>query len=179
MTLRFLFFLVEGSDDRRFAEQVVVPICPAGFTHVQVWDYAQQKPERVRSFLRSVECMGSEYFFLCDLNRAPCVMDRKGRIVEPYRCIRSDRIVVVARSIEAWYAAGMDEAAAQRLRLRPPDRTDDFDKEKFDKMMEDAGFHSRTDLMAEILKGFSRQEAVERNNSLKYLRRRLEALGQG
>jgi hypothetical protein len=46
-------------------------------------------------------------------------------------------------------------------------------------MMEDAGFHSRTDLMAEILKGFSRQEAVERNNSLKYLRRRLEALGQG
>jgi len=177
MIPRYLYFLVEGWHDKRFVEQVVRTRIPADFEDAIVYEYAQNEPTHVRKLVLWLQSKANEYLFLCDLNRSPCVSDRKRRIRERFSCINEERIVVVARSIEAWYVAGLDEAAAQRLRLGLPACTDDFDKQKFDRMIEEAGFDSRTDFIEEILKGYDWQGAIERNRSLKYLARKLRSLG--
>jgi hypothetical protein len=67
-----LFLLVEGDDDPRFVERVVIPKLGSCYDFVQAWKYAQRKAEKVNAFLRSINSMGADYLFLGDLNAHPC-----------------------------------------------------------------------------------------------------------
>lgn len=179
MNLPLLFILLEGADDRRFVERVLSPRCHGWFAKIVPWEYAQEPNQRVRNLLKAVRSMGAEYFYLADLNKAPCVSLRAAKVRERHEFVERGRIIVVGRAIEAWYLAGLADEDARNLGIAWQGPTDDIDKQHFEHLMTAAGFDSRADCLMEILKVFRWELALERNRSLRYLYRRLETLAQG
>jgi hypothetical protein len=79
-----LFLLVEGDDDLRFVERVVIPKLSSCYDFVHAWKYAQRKAEKVNAFLRSIKSMGAEYLFLGDLNAHPCFPKKKEALLQTF-----------------------------------------------------------------------------------------------
>jgi hypothetical protein len=163
-----LFILVEGDDDERFVAAIIVPRLRARYLFVKIVRYAEEPPEKIESYVRSMIAMGAEYLCLTDLNGMPCVTSKRDAICARYRSIQAGRIVVVKREIEAWYLAGIGEDGVRRARIVIPASTDDTTKEQFDGVIP-SRFDSRNDFMIEILKVFSFERAMNRNSSLQYL----------
>jgi hypothetical protein len=135
MRYRRLFILVEGDDDARFFEAVIVRRFKALYAHVAVWKYAQQKKAKVASLITSICHMGADYWFVKDCDEAPCVTACKGAVRAAYPMVTSQRVVVVRTEIESWYCAGIDDAAAGQLGIKSVDWTDALTKEQFDECM--------------------------------------------
>jgi hypothetical protein len=72
-----LFLLVEGDDDERFVQHIVVPKLSSRYDFVKPWKFAQERKEKVNQFLRSLKAMGAEYLLLADLNAYPCFAKKK------------------------------------------------------------------------------------------------------
>ena len=166
MAYKKLFIWVEGPDDERFVSEIIKPILEKKYNLVQVRKYACSKREKVRNFLRSISVMG-DCIFLTDINRAPCVTKKKTDIARKFKNTNKDKIVVVIKEIESWYLAGLNEATSKKLKVSPPDTTNDVTKEQFNKLIPKR-FESRIDFMVESLKYFSIKTAKTKNKSFKY-----------
>ena len=69
---RLLVLFVEGRDDTRFAESVLRPILERRFDHVQIYQYAEEKPAEVRDFINTIiHLHGWNYIFIADFDRWP------------------------------------------------------------------------------------------------------------
>ena len=77
-----------------------------------------------------------------------------------------DRIVVVRREIEAWYLAGLDEAAHRELGLARVRNIDEVTKEQFDRLV--GGEDEHTNTMVEILRHYDVEVARQRSPSFRY-----------
>jgi hypothetical protein len=164
---RRLFLFVEGDDDERFLRAVLKPRLDRQYDSVTLWQYAKQKSDKIRAFLRSVKAIKADYAFLADINRQPCVTARKRKLGDRLPELDEDKAVVVVMEIESWYMAGAEDSACERLGLRPSRSTDTLTKEQFDALIPKR-FDSRVDFMAELLKCFSVEAAKERNHSFRY-----------
>lgn len=163
-----LWLLVEGNDDQRFAENVLVPEFRRVYDDVLIWQYSQIAiPKRV-NFLRSIHAIpGADYILLCDIDDHPCVTSKKEWVKSRLPSLADDRIAVVVKEIESWYLAGLDERDFQELRIdngnrRPPD---EVVKESFNDLIRGK---VRIDMMQEILNRYDLSEARRRSPSFGY-----------
>jgi len=167
MPYRQLRILVEGNDDERFFEKIR-PILEHKYDFVQTWQYQQKTSKQIKSFLQAIREMNSSYFFVADINRTPCVTAKKNSIKRKYGSkIDCDNLIIVAREIESWYLAGLDDKSCKELGLKPFKDTDGITKEDFNKLIPKK-FDSRIDFMVEIIKRFTTETAKQKNKSFAY-----------
>ena len=80
MSYQIVYLLIEGSDDERFVKRIVKPLLERKYNSVMLWKYAEEPEKRVNKFLKSIKAMNSDYFYLRDINRDPCITAKKERI---------------------------------------------------------------------------------------------------
>ena len=78
-TYKLLFIWVEGEDDERFFNKILVPKFLEKYSGVKIIKYATMKREKVDNFIKSIKAMGADYIYLTDINNAPCVTAKKRR----------------------------------------------------------------------------------------------------
>jgi hypothetical protein len=169
-----LYLLVEGDDDERFANRVVIPRLSSHYDYLQSWKYAQQKREKVDAFLRSIKAMGADYFLLADIDEHHCFPEKRKAVLQKFAELSHEQTLIVVREIESWYLAGLP--ADNLWGLKVPADTSDVSKEQFDAAIPKA-FDSRIDCMIEMLKLFDLNTAGARNASFDYFARRCGLLG--
>jgi len=168
-TYKLLFIWVEGDDDERFFNKVLVPKFLEKYSGVKIIKYATMKREKVDNFIKSIKAMGADYIYLTDINNSPCVTAKKEETHSKYKNIDNEKMIVVIKEIESWYLAGLDNKVCRQLKINnfADTDTDNVTKEKFNALIPKK-FTSRIDFMSEILKYFSIEIAKQKNNSFQY-----------
>ncbi|WP_456408546.1 hypothetical protein [Caldithrix abyssi] len=170
---RRLFIWVEGTDDKRFVDYIIKPLLQELYDFIEVREYARLKDSKLQNFVKSIKAMGADYWLLADINTAPCIDARKRKIIDKFKAVDPACIIVVIKEIESWYLAGIDNKAAQSLKIKSFRNTDELDKEKFLALIP-ANFDSKVDFLNELLKHFSLEAGMEKNQSFKYFIDRLK-----
>lgn len=169
-----MWILVEGRDDKRFANAILRPIFERQYDYIDTWEYAQQTSKKTTEFLRSIRSMNADYLFLGDINAAPCVTAKKEAIGNKYQqTVEPGSSVVVVKEIESWYVAGLTEQACEEFGISVATHTDEVTKEQFGRLVPKRFDGSLVDFMAEILKRFSVETARHKNRSFDYLMRKI------
>ena len=106
MPYKRLYLLVEGDDDARFVDRVVIPRLRSRYDFVQSWKFAQERRKKVNAFLKSIKAMGAEYLLLADINAHPCFPKKRTALQEAFPELEGGKTVIVVREIESWYLAG-------------------------------------------------------------------------
>jgi hypothetical protein len=163
-----LFVWVEGSKDTRFFNQIIKPKFESSYNYVHLIEYSNKTMKWRISFLRSIVKMGADYIFVSDINSVPCITMKKQKIKEVLQDIDLKKILIVKREIESWYLSGLDSTNSGRFGISAFNNTENVTKEDFIRLMPQR-FDYEIDFMLEILKVFSIQEAIQKNNSFKYL----------
>jgi len=165
---------LEGPDDVRFFDAILRPILESKYEYVQTWQYASEKRERTKNYLRAIRAMKADCLFLKDINTSPCVTAKKEAIQKAYRkVIEQANIFIVVLEIESCYIAGLDNGNCKQLGIHVSARTDKIAKEQFNGLIPKK-FDSRIDFMVEILKRFSIETAKRKNKSFHYFISRIE-----
>jgi len=170
MNCKPLYIFVEGDDDERFFQEIVIPILKRKYAHVKIIKYAQKpkKFEYITKFIKSIQSMGGDYIYVTDINTSPCITAKKENIRHNVPNISNDKIIVVVKEIESWYLAGLNKSFTKNLGIKIPSTTNTVTKEQFYRLILQK-FNSHIDFMREILKNFSIEDAKEKNKSFKYL----------
>ena len=162
-----LWLLVEGADDRRFAQGILLPAFRSLYDDVRIWEYSQQTNEKKTDFLKSIHSMQADYLWFCDIDDRPCISLTKQLVIRQLASLSLDRIIVVVREIEAWYLAGLDESDCQELGLQPISQSDQITKERFNLLI--GGENVHTQMMVEILRRYDLEVARQKSSSFDYL----------
>lgn len=164
---KLLILFVEGGDDTRFAESVLLPLLEPRFDHVQIYQYAEEKPVEVRDFINTISRLPNwSYIFIADFDQGPCVTQRKSRLTNRYGNLNTERILIVKREIESWYLAGLDASSCSELGISIFGDTNDVTKEQFDHIKPPR--LPRAAFIEEVLNRFSTETARGRNESFDY-----------
>jgi hypothetical protein len=171
-----LYIWVEGDDDERFLSNVVKPAFLASYDDVKFVRYRQMPPKKVRAFLRTIKRIqkkqkAAEYIFVADVNREPCVSAKKQKLLNQYRELERDKILVVVKEIEAWFLAGLTQAACRQLDITYLSNTDGTTKEQFGDLRQNK-YDSKVDFQQEILRLFDIETARKKNTSFDYFMRK-------
>ena len=168
MDYMLLFILIEGDDDERFFERVVKPFFQKRYSAVKFWQYAKENKKRRANFIKSIASIKADYICVGDIDNVPCVTSKKEKITDGFgKKITADRIVVVIRSIESWYLAGLDENASKKLGIRKKIKTtDNLIKEHFNQLIPKK--MPRSEFMQKILENYDVEMAKGNNRSFGY-----------
>ena len=164
-----LVLFVEGPDDSRFAERVLFPLAERMFNHIQLYEYAERKPSKVREYISQIKFVPDwDYIFTADFDEGPCITLRKSRLMDQYDSLDDPkRILIVRREIESWYLAGLNSDSCAHLGIPNFPDTNDILKEQFDGIIPQR-FDSRTDFLVETLKRYDTATARRKNASFDY-----------
>lgn len=168
-----LFIFIEGNDDERLFNRIIIPMFQKKYDKVQLWKYAQKKNSKIFQFLKSIQAMNADYIYVADNNGSPCITDRKQRIETDFQNIDKNRILVVVREIESWYLAGIDDESSKNFGIKSFSNTEHINKSAFNDL-KPKRFNSRIDFMSEILKLFCIDTAKMKNGSFSYFIEKLE-----
>ena len=167
MPYKLLFIWVEGDDDKRFFDKILLLKFQEKYDTVKVIKYAEMKRGKVDNFIKSIKAMGADYIYLTDINDSPCITAKKKEIQSKYKNIDNDKMIVVVKEIEGWYLAGLDNKVCKQFKIDSFANTDNVTKEKFNALIPKK-FTSRVDFISEILKNFSIEIAKQKNTSFQY-----------
>lgn len=159
--------MVEGPDDTRFFNTIVKPELAGAFDDIRVIEYATKTREYRRNLIRSAVSMGASHFVVGDFDSAPCISDRKEKLLQRCPGASEEQAVVVIEEIESWYLAGLDASACGEMQLPHRPVTNSVTKEQFNEMIP-AAFRPRIDFLQEILKRYSVETALRQNHSFSY-----------
>lgn len=162
-----LFIFIEGDDDERFFNRIIIPMFEKRYDKVQLWKYAQKKNEKIQQFLKSIQAMNADYIYVADNNGSPCITDRKQRIENDFQNIDKNKILVVVKEIESWYLAGIDNESSKNFGIKSFSNTEHINKSAFDDL-KPKRFNFRIDFMSEILKLFCIETAKMKNGSFSH-----------
>ena len=169
MDYKILYIFVEGNDDEKFFQKILLPKLQEKNHNIQIIKYAQ-KPKKFKyigKFLKPIQSMGADYIYVTDIDNSPCVTAKKLETQNNLKNIDSDKIIVVIKEIESWYLAGLSDAECRRFKMHTFSVTDDITKEQFDSLRSNK-FDYRIDFMSEVLKKFSIEIAKQKNKSFGY-----------
>ncbi len=159
--------LVEGSDDVRFFERVLVPVLAKRYGSVRLVPYACLRHTAVDRLLRSFARLGEPYVIVADIDTEPSVRAKKRVVLGRFEEAESSAIAVVVMEIESWYLAGADDAILAGAGLSPLSSTDGITKEAFNAMIP-RRYLSRVGFMLDLLEGYSLERGAGRNRSLAF-----------
>jgi hypothetical protein len=167
---RRLHIFVEGPDDRRFFEEIVVPKLKNKYDRVDIREYSREPPEKIEKEIESIKENGWDYIFISDINNSPCITHKKEKIKKTIKNIDEEKIVVVIKEIESWYLAGLGENEAEKwkISIAKISTTNNLTKEDFNRLIPNEFKGSGKAFKMAILKRFSIEKAKERNKSFKY-----------
>jgi hypothetical protein len=161
MSLKVLYVFVEGSDDERFFRWYFRR------QKARIIKYAQEKRVKTDHFIRTITSMEeADYIFLTDKDNYS-LNEKMQRVKLWYPSIDLGRVYIAVQEIESWYLAGLSREACNEWKIHYYIDTNDIVKEDFNEMIP-RFFPSRMDFMAEILKRFSFQDAIDRNQSFRF-----------
>lgn len=169
MSYKKLYIWVEGPDDERFFNRIVLPILSNNYDNIKILQYAKETLTWRKNFLKSMIAMGADYIFVADVNSASCVTAKKEKIKQDLPNISEDKIIIVIQEIESWYLAGLNEVGYKEIGIsKYKNSTNEINKEQFNKLMPNKFKDSRIDFMQEILRLFDVETAKGKNVSLSY-----------
>jgi len=169
---RYTFF-VEGKDDRRFLERIIIR--ELDLKYCRIIEYSQLKPEKVNAFFEA-ELQGKRVcIFLCDKDDEPCFTQKKNRIVTRYEKVDSKCILIAERQIDCWYFSGLDRGACKKMKIDIRDCTGTKTKPEWQACIEKTGRY-RNDFLVEMTECYVLGYALEKNRSLKYCVDRIAAI---
>lgn len=167
MSYRRLFLFLEGDDDQRFFEAVIIPRLENRYDSIRLVQVSEMEKEKVAEWLRSIEGMEADYLFVRDLDRFPCVSAAKEALQKVHPRLDPNRIQVVKVEIESWYCAGIGQGRLADSEMAACAETEWITKERLN-----AELPSRRPLrilaLAEILESYDLERAARRNGSLRY-----------
>ena len=172
MSYKAIYLLLEGDDDKRFADSVMVPRLKQTYQEVKIVKYAQMKNEKFVAYIASIKGMGAEYIILADIDGEPCVTRKKQKIVQVYKSAETEKIIVVRREIESWYLAGLSPESSKMLKVTLDNDSEVIAKEHFDQLIP-RRFLNRTDFMVEILRFYAVDISLTKSKSFQYMCSRL------
>jgi hypothetical protein len=140
------------------------------YDKVKIIKYREVKREKIDTYIKSIKSMNNTYLYLTDFDYGPCTSHIKDDIRKQLPNTTNDRIIVVKRQIESWYAAGLDNSACRKLKIHFND-TEVITKEQFRQSMPNE-FNSVINFMIEVLRYFSTDIARKRNASFDYFFRK-------
>lgn len=164
--MRGIFIFVEGNNDELFFKNIIKPKLEGKYDYVKIIKHANEKKEKIKGYIKSINSMGAEYIFVVDINNSPCITARKQEVKNKLKSIDEERIIVVIKEIESWYLAGLEDAEAEKLGIPIFSNTDNITKEQFDNLIPKK--FSRIDFMLEVLRNFSIKTAKQKNGSFRY-----------
>ena len=159
--------LVEGSDDIRFFERVLVPLLKERYGAVRLVPYACLRRTAVDRLLRGFARLGEAYVIVADIDAEPSVRAKKRVVLNRFEEAEPAAIAVVVMEIESWYLAGADDGFLAASGLAPLSSTEDVTKEEFNALIP-RGYISRVGFMLDLLDGYSLKRGAERNRSLAF-----------
>jgi len=171
-----LFIFVEGNDDLRFFEKVIKPEIKHKFLSIKIITYKNEKEEKIRNYLRSIKSMKAEYIFVVDINYTPCITRKKSIVMNKFkRILEEDKIIVVKREIESWYAAGITPSVAKKLKIKYSKikNPEDVTKEKFLSIIP-SKYKTKLEFQLEVLNNYSLRHAAKKSKTLSYLLKKID-----
>ena len=123
-----LYIWVEGKRDKEFFDRVIKPGFERkyGRNRVHIRQYRQMEDEKVVGFTESFKARSDDYICVADIDKAPCVSERKReKQEEEFKNVDEDSIMIVRKEIESWDLAGLDEDACKRLGITEFHDTDE------------------------------------------------------
>lgn len=173
MTYKQLYIFVEGDDEKRFIDSVVKPLFLQHYSTVIPILYSGLKQQIITKYIQTFNNQpNTDYIFFCDLDSRGnplCVSQRKEKEQVKYsNCFENSKIIVVKEEIESWYLAGISAKNLGFFKIKPFANTEAVTKEDFERLIP-KNFTSKIDFMIEILKGYSIEEARQKNYSFAYL----------
>ena len=170
MAYRQFFLFVEGDDDERFFQRIILPFFEKRYDNVKIVTYAKLKKEKLEGFVRSVQSIpGADYLVVRDLDRHPCVTAAKKSLRQRCPEAEPERIQVVKTEIESWYCAGIpdDDPNWGSLAIAKVSDTEPITKENCLAAMS-VGGPTVLPVLLSILERFDRRRAASRNRSFRY-----------
>ena len=173
-----LRILLEGNDDQRFIDNVIVAyISQIKPSMILTIKYAEERKVDVDKTIQKFDAKNHKYILLGDYDSSDaCITLKKEDLIEEFNHLNKDVIFIVKDEIESWFLAGMNTDLEIFAEFSVPDDTEGITKEMFNDMMENSRFDSRIDLMKEISKSYDFDLATKRNNSFKYFIEKLEKI---
>lgn len=171
-----LVILVEGNDDERFFKTLSNLFLNKFFsTNPIIWKYAEEKPEKRRKFIKSINSMNNYYLYISDINDTPCVTMKREKIKEIlHEQFDENKIFIVKKKIEGWYLAGLDEKSSKKMKIKNFESTDEVTKQTFYSLIPSKYNKSYLNFKIEILNNFSLENAAKKNTSFKYFIEKFE-----
>ncbi len=177
MLYKKLYIWVEGPDDERFFNRIVLPILSTKYDSIKVIQYAKETLTWRKNFIKSMIAMEADYIFVADVDSASCITAKKEKIKHDLPNINDNKIIVVIKEIESWYLAGLSKTAYKEIGIsKYKGSTNDLTKEEFNNLVPKKFKDSRIDFMQEILQLFDVEIAKDKNISLNYLLQKLAEL---
>ncbi len=172
MSYKQLYIWVEGPDDKRFIETVIIPYFKEKYNNINIIEYAKKTTKFIENLIKSIKSMKADYIYLADIDNVACITQKKELIKQQIKNIDENAIIIVRKEIESWYYAGLTETKFKTLGIEKPSRykkTDSLIKEQFDQSIPKK-FNSRVDFMIEVLKVYNLNTVInqETNQSLLY-----------
>lgn len=174
MTSKHIYIFLEGDDDSRFFDYIIKPLLEAkGCCTEYVYQSKMKRISRAKFIMSIKNYASKDFIFAKDVDVYPCVSSRKENIKKEFgESIDDNRIVVVAKTIESWYLAGVDARTLRRLHIKVDDinkidrSTNTIDKAQFN------GFFPRdmvrAEIMCKLLEHYDIEVAKRRNKSFNY-----------
>ncbi|GBC93003.1 hypothetical protein HRbin15_01486 [bacterium HR15] len=160
-----VWFLVEGDADAEFIERI---IAPAAALQIRIYRYARKPKQTRQAVIHSLHSMETRYYILVDQNHRPCITACRDHIREQFgQVVDTSCIIVVARSIEAWYLAGYTGTSPLLRGLAISTHTNSIDKQQFEQKIQ-AIRKSPTLARSEMLNHYDLTYGRQRNRSLDY-----------
>ena len=163
-----IFILLEGHDDLRYFDSVLKPFFEEKYFDVKTYLYAQKPKEKNNKLLESIPSMKYDYLVLSDLDNNRCITTKKEKLIKDKGEFKSDCILVVKKTIESWYIAGVDTGTFKSVKRKDIVGNESIDKYKFQEIFS-RYYKSKIDVLQEILKKYSIEQGKKNNKSLEYL----------
>lgn len=171
-----LFLFVEGNDDERFFEKIILPLLKKRYFHIKIIKHGKRKKNKINSYFGT--CVKNKLYdclFIVDMNHSSCFTKRKEKEMKKFSNLDKKYIFIVVKEIESWYLAGLDHKASNNLKIKYFHHTNNIDKEKFNSIIP-KHYESRSRFMKEILENFSIEIAMQKNDSFRYFITKLNLL---
>lgn len=165
--MKKIYIFVEGNDDERFFKKLISPVLKKSYDDIEIIQYAQMKKEKVGLFLLSVKTLKFDYIFVADIDYFDNVNQKKQYLHKLYANLSDEKLYIAVMEIESWYLAGLKDSTAKKLGIFYKGDTNEVTKEDFNHIHR-TRFTSRIDFMNELLKIYSFDTAVDKNNSFNF-----------
>lgn len=177
-----LFIFIEGVDDKRFVEWVLIDFFNENKSIIlHPIPYQNKPPIKTIKKIKQISASENEdYIFLSDLDSHSyeCITSRKNKRIKEfhkksYSDLDSKKIFIVIEEIESWYISGINTELSQFKDLTIPENTDEFTKEQLNELIENSDFPNRISFLMEIVKNYDLSLAIKRNTSFEYFIKKL------